>query len=465
MIPLLLAAAVAAATPDLELRELRPGIWLHTSWQALEDGTRFPSNGLVVREGNGLVLVDTAWGDPLTEELLDRIERELKLPVVRAVATHFHDDRLGGAATLKKRGIPLYAHPLTIAKMPGLGLKPLPASFGSLEVYYPGPAHAPDNVVVWIPGAKVLFGGCAVRSANSTALGNLSDADLLRWHESIRNVMRRYGDAEIVVPGHGKPGGKELLERTLELTRAVDLSSFFPGMDACFVLADGDDVVRFHAERAATRFTPASTFKIPNSLIALETGVADGPGFPLQRDPAQVPEQPWWPEAWKHDQVMRTAIRDSVVWYYQEIARRIGETRMQEWVDRFDYGNRDLSPAIDRFWLQGGLKISPDEEVRFLQRMLGGKLGVSERTTSTVRSMLLLEDGDGFRLYGKTGTASVTETRETGWLVGWVETAEGTRVYALNMEGEEVWERWPPAKRKELVLAILDRLGVLRSRP
>lgn len=224
-------AACARVSPDLQVRELRPGVWMHTSWRKVDDGTRFPSNGLIVREGDHLLLVDTAWGEPLTEELLGWIDRTLKMPVRAAVVTHFHDDRLGGAAALARRGIPFYGHPLT----PGLAAgakRPAPKTLnrlataggvdhvGSLEVFYPGPAHTPDNVVVWVPGARVLAGGCAVRAADSPALGNLADADVKAWPASIRRVLDRYGAAERVIPGHGDPGGRELLEHTLELAKA-----------------------------------------------------------------------------------------------------------------------------------------------------------------------------------------------------------------------------------------------------
>ena len=215
-------------SPDLQIAELRPGVWLHTSWQALSDGARFPSNGLIVREGDRLVLVDTAWGEDRTGELLEWIDSTLRLPVARALITHSHDDRLGGASWLVKRGIPFYAHPLTRQLAAEQGL-PLPealeglteaggtARIGAAEVFYPGPAHARDNVVVWLPESGVLFGTCAVRAAGTTSLGNVADADVPAWPAAIRRTLERYGNAQVVVPGHGQPGGAELLRHTLTL--------------------------------------------------------------------------------------------------------------------------------------------------------------------------------------------------------------------------------------------------------
>ncbi|HET8647974.1 MAG TPA: subclass B1 metallo-beta-lactamase [Vicinamibacteria bacterium] len=226
------AAGAEEVSPDLQVRELRPGVWLHTSWQALEGGTRFPSNGLIVRERDHLLLVDTAWGEPLTEQLLAWIERRLRRRVRAAVVTHFHGDRLGGAAALQRRGIPFHGHPLTAQLAPTVKLPPpqvLPdlerpgasASWRSLEVFYPGPAHTRDNVVVWLPGPRVLFGGCPVRAAGATALGNLADADVKEYAASMRRLLARYPRARLVVPGHGQPGGLELVRHTVDLAAAA----------------------------------------------------------------------------------------------------------------------------------------------------------------------------------------------------------------------------------------------------
>jgi glyoxylase-like metal-dependent hydrolase (beta-lactamase superfamily II) len=236
----LLAVLAAAPAPavmkratlpksTVELRRLRPGVWIHTSRYVFPDGSIIPANGLVVKEAGGIVLIDTAWGEMLTAELLDQIKQQIKLPVRRAIVTHSHADRIAGADLLRQHGIPVFAHPLTIRRadavaiaMPSdslVGLRrPGDAEWlGSVEVFYPGAAHSADNVMVWVPSVRVLFGGCAVKSAESTSLGNLADADTRAWPDAIHRVMERYGQAEVVVPGHGAEGGKELLTHTLEL--------------------------------------------------------------------------------------------------------------------------------------------------------------------------------------------------------------------------------------------------------
>jgi metallo-beta-lactamase class B len=229
------AAAAESRVPPpeatVELDSLRPGVWVHTSYYTYPNGSRFPSNGLVVRDGDGLTLVDTAWGERLTATLLDRIEHDLKLPVRRAIVTHAHGDRTAGADVLRERGIPVLAHPRTLVLALEVGLPPPSDSLaglgnpgsviskGAVEVFYPGPGHAPENLMVWVPAAKVLFGGCAVRPGDATTLGNTAHADRSLWPKAIERALERYGQAEVVVPGHGSAGGTELLRHTLDLLR------------------------------------------------------------------------------------------------------------------------------------------------------------------------------------------------------------------------------------------------------
>lgn len=214
---------------DVLVTELAPGVWRHVSWSTF-DGKRVPSNGLVLRDGDEIVLIDTAWGEEPTAALLDWVERELGAPVTRALATHSHEDRVGAPRTLAARGIPLLVHPKTAALAARRGVattRPIEAlatadaaTLGGVEVFYPGPGHAPDNVVVWIPRARLLFGGCAVKSADAAELGNVADADVARWPDAIRAVQRRYPAPAVVVPGHGDPGDAALLAHTLDLLAA-----------------------------------------------------------------------------------------------------------------------------------------------------------------------------------------------------------------------------------------------------
>jgi len=145
-----------------------------------------------------------------------------------------------------------------------------------------------------------------------------------------------------------------------------ELEKDFQGFKGAFVLYDlkGNRYIRYNPERCAERFIPASTFKIMNSLIGLETGVIPDANYVIKWDGAQydIP-------AWNQDHTLKTAIQNSVVWYYQELARRVGEKKMQQYVDAAHYGNRDISGKIDTFWLEGGLRISAEEQVEVLKRL------------------------------------------------------------------------------------------------
>lgn len=221
------------APGEIALRELRPGVWVHVSTFDLGDGLVYPSNGLVVRDGDGVWLVDTAWGEDATAALLDAVDAEIGLPVRGAVATHFHDDRVAGSGVLRERGVPVYASSMTrrLAEaegnavpsdsLAGLTVPGTAVRLGPLEVLYPGGGHARDNLVVYVPDARVLHGGCAVHEMARTNAGNVADADLDAWPGSLRLVRERYPEAEVVVPGHGLPGGTELLDHSIGIVEAA----------------------------------------------------------------------------------------------------------------------------------------------------------------------------------------------------------------------------------------------------
>jgi beta-lactamase class D len=242
----------------------------------------------------------------------------------------------------------------------------------------------------------------------------------------------------------------------------VDLAGHFGELEGAFVLLDGQAgrLVVHDSARAWTRFLPASTFKIPNTLIALETGVASGPDFTLAWDSVMVPRQGWWPGSWARDQTLRTALPASVVWYYQELARRTGPERMSEYLARFGYGNEDISGGIDQFWLTGGLGISPVEQVEFLRRFYFGELGVSERSTRIAKELLVLEETPAYRLSGKSGWAGLGEpgTPQVGWLVGYLERGDDVYFFATNIE---IRTNADAAARLGVTKAVLRELGLL----
>jgi len=217
--------------------------------------------------------------------------------------------------------------------------------------------------------------------------------------------------------------------------------------------------VERNAERARQRFTPCSTLEIPNALIAIDGGVLDPAHSEMRWDPAKNPRQDYWPAQWAQDQDLASALRYSVVWYFQAVARRTGPARMQSELQRLRYGNADISGGIDRFWLGSSLRISAEEQVRFLRALLEGKTGFSEKAQRAVLEPLTLERGEGWRWWGKNGACRQDGTRWIGWLVGGVERPDGWAAYAVNVEGKTyaaIAERRFTATR-----ALLESNGLL----
>jgi len=176
---------------------------------------------------------------------------------------------------------------------------------------------------------------------------------------------------------------------------------------------------------------PASTFKIPNSLIALETSVVQDPDKDVFKwDGVKRPI-----EAWNRDHTMRTAIAASAVPVYQEIARRIGQARMQKYVDLFDYGNRNIGGGIDQFWLTGDLRIDPLQQVDFVDRLRRGVLPISKRSQDLVRDILPVTKVGDSVIRAKSGLLGAERGAPSlGWMVGWAEKGSAQTVFALNMD-------------------------------
>jgi beta-lactamase class D len=215
-----------------------------------------------------------------------------------------------------------------------------------------------------------------------------------------------------------------------------DLASHFKQFPGTFVLYDlkRDRYVRHDPARAAVRFSPFSTFKIPNSLIGLETGVIEDANFRIKWDAEKYPREGSF-DFWWRDHTLRSAFRNSVVWYYRELASRVGEQRMREFVNKFRYGNQDISGGVDRFWLGSSLKISADEQVEFLKALYREELPVSKRTYTVFKNIFVNEEGAGYKLSGKTGSGPFAEGRFLGWFVGYLETKDNTYVFATQIEG------------------------------
>lgn len=232
----IVAAAVLALpgcgkrAPDIEVRRLSDRVWLHDSSAVVPEYGRVHANGLIVVGRDGAVIVDSSWTGAQTAWLLDYVESATGRPARALVATHFHDDRAGGAEVARAAGVPVHASTRTVELLGAGGgaiTHPFEASarieLGDVhvELWYPGAGHSPDNIVVYVEEERLLFGGCLVRAGASSWIGNLSDADLAAWPATMDRVIERYADAAVVVPGHGAVGDASLLPHTRALAIAA----------------------------------------------------------------------------------------------------------------------------------------------------------------------------------------------------------------------------------------------------
>jgi beta-lactamase class D len=201
-----------------------------------------------------------------------------------------------------------------------------------------------------------------------------------------------------------------------------------------FAAADEGGILTSDLERCNAPYLPASTFKIPNALIALESGVVSSVDERFEWDGKEraIGGKPI--AAWNRSQTLRDAFRNSTVWVFQEVARRVGQERMARFVDALGYGNRDIGGApIDKFWLvpESRLRITALQQIAFVERLWADGLPAKPAHMASVREIMLLERLADHALFGKTGWAP---EQRIGWFVGVVERQEKPFAFALNLD-------------------------------
>ena len=236
---------------------------------------------------------------------------------------------------------------------------------------------------------------------------------------------------------------------------AVEILFRRAGRPGTFVLYDRErGLMRGHdRRRAETRFTPASTFKIANSLIGLSVGAVANVDEVL---PYRSNDPPFSP-AWERDMGLREAMAVSNVPIYQVLARRIGLERMHQGVVRLGYGNEQIGTQVDRFWLRGPLAISAVEQTLFLNRLARTGLPFPTAAQRAVADITVVERGEGWVLHAKTGWQNGPGAG-VGWWVGWVEKGERVYPFALNLD---LGGRADADLRQSLGRAALKATGVL----
>ena len=215
------ATGMKAIARDVCVKQVAPHTWMYSFVHKLDDGTVYPANGIAFKHGKRVVLVDPGW-DATQAKVIENWCRNTLGRVSAVIVTHFHADRSGGAPQFARRNIPVYASAETVRLVPsgvkagvnwhaidGLTAGKVVDRAG-LKICYPGPGHTSDNIVVYVPGDQVMYGGCFLKSVTSATLGNIADAKLDAWPESIIRLCCNFPYRNVVIPGHGTISGDSI---------------------------------------------------------------------------------------------------------------------------------------------------------------------------------------------------------------------------------------------------------------
>lgn len=240
------------------------------------------------------------------------------------------------------------------------------------------------------------------------------------------------------------------------------LGKFFEGnkVQGCFALMDNgtNRFTVYNLKRYRdSSYLPASTFKIVNSLIGLQTGDISSDSMVIKWDGIRRRAE------WDKDLTMYEAFRVSAVPYYQEVARRIGRDTMQLWLDSLSYGTKKIKGPVDSFWLNNSLKITPDEQLGLVKRLYFDQLPFFKSYQEMVKHAMLFEDNANYRLGYKTGWGFTENNHSLGWITGWIEENGHPYFFVLNVESPDPNFDMSNVRIK-MLKAILKELGFFEGR-
>ena len=241
-----------------------------------------------------------------------------------------------------------------------------------------------------------------------------------------------------------------------------NLSKYFTenNVEGCFGLMDngtGQFTVHNLSRYRDSSYLPASTFKIVNSLIGLQTGKIVNDSMVIKWDGVKRMSP-----SWNQDLSMYQAFRLSSVGYYQEVARRIGLPEMQKWLDSLKYGTQKITSNVDSFWLDNSLKVKPDEQLGLVKMLYFGQLPFFKSYQETVKKAMLMENNSNYRLAYKTGWGFTEKNHAIGWVVGWVEENNHPYFFVLNVESTDRNFDMIPVRIK-MLKDILGYLGFFKG--
>ena len=245
---------------------------------------------------------------------------------------------------------------------------------------------------------------------------------------------------------------------SVQANSEIDIEKIFTDADAKGTLVIRDlhpngKSLLYDKARANKRYMPASTFKIAHALIALDTGIVEDEFqvFPWDGKKRSI-------DSWNQDQDLRSSMRVSALWLYQQWAKEIGAEDEQKYLNKINYGNKKIGKDISKFWIDDSLKISANEQIDFLEKLYKNELLFSVADQRLVKDIMINEAGDEWILRAKTGWG-VTQENSIGWWVGWVEKTDGPIFFALNIDMPNGIKDAP--KRKSIPKRVLKELGIL----
>jgi len=215
---------------DIQIEQLEDSVFRHITWEESERFGRFSSNGMIIINKGQAIMIDTPFDNEKTEIIVSYLKDSMNVELVKLISGHFHVDCIGGLEYIQSLEIESIASNHTVNKCKELGLLVPSTPFKDelivdlnglkLVCKYFGGGHTPDNIVVWIPKNKILFGGCLIKSANAITLGFTGDADMANYDSTIEKIIKKYPEIKKVVPGHGDVGGINLLTHTIDLVKS-----------------------------------------------------------------------------------------------------------------------------------------------------------------------------------------------------------------------------------------------------
>lgn len=234
----------------------------------------------------------------------------------------------------------------------------------------------------------------------------------------------------------------------------INFSEYFEKYDGCFVLYNTKNNIWdiYNIKNATSRKSPDSTYKIYDALFGLEEGIIT-PEYSDMKWNGEIYQY----DMWNKDQNLSSAMSSSVNWYFQELDRHLGTFKLNNYINKIGYGNKNISGGLSSYWLESSLKISPVEQVELLTKLYNNEFGFKPENINAVKSSICISSSDNCSIYGKTGTGQINQKNINGWFIGYVETLDNTYFFATNIQAKN---EATGSKAVEITKSILSDMNI-----